>query len=161
MCQNTEEYVFNLYHRSLVCFPWTASSLHRRNSRSSLGVFKLFFRISQSLGVGLRKSGCSDNPLAAHGEPLLSRTHLEPCPVPTQQSEPSPTFSCSWIALFTDLPALCLVLDNTGKVIYYEHAVEIQGQGVKMKLGCIFQIEVRLFIIDYLILSRCLLLVFL
>jgi len=59
-----------------------------------------------------------------------------------------------------DLPALCLVLDNTGKVIYYKHAMEIQGEGVKMKQGCIFQIEGRLFIIDDLILSRCLLFVF-
>lgn len=58
------------------------------------------------------------------------------------------------------LPALCLVLDDTGRVIYYGHAVKTQGQGVKMKPGPIFQIEIRLFIMDDLIFSRCLLFVF-
>lgn len=123
-----------------------------------------FSRISQSLRVGLRKKAAQRVAQITRWQLMeslvLPRMHREPCPVLTQQSEPSSAFSRSWIVSFMGLPALCLVLDNTGKVIYYKHAMEIQGQDVKMKQGCIFQIEVRVFIIDDLIFSRCLLFVF-
>lgn len=49
------------------------------------------------------------------------------------------------------------MLDSMGKVIEYEHAVDIPGQGVKVKWGRIFQIEVRLFITGDPIFSKCLL----
>ena len=123
-----------LYHGRLIGFPRSVSQFI-----GLTGVFQMylnsFSRISQSLGVGLRKSGCSNNLLAAHIEPYSLQDALGALSSSDLVEWTISAFSPSWIVSFTDLSALYLVLNNIRVMVYYEHVMEIQGQGSKMKLG--------------------------